>query len=89
METFGVETIDADDWLTGNQYICNNLSYVLSLSRLQSVALLGGLLPSASLSPATGFGFLHLPTFDGPYPDEVLEVLAEEIKYLSLSMLLN
>ena len=87
MLPFGVSTIDADDWLDGNQYICNNLSYILSFARHRPVSLLGGLILLEPLANAPIFGFMHLPTFEGGYSELILETLSEEIKDLGLRIL--
>ena len=74
-------------WSPGNDYICNNISFVaLAARQHKQISLAGGTLsfsPERSdLAPATKIGFLHLPSASENNPAQVMgwiKVLATAI----------
>ena len=79
-------------WSPGNDYVCNNISFVAMAAREhEQISLAGGrlsFLPAQSdLASATKIGFLHLPSSSDHHPAQVMswiKVLAKAI-HASLS----
>ncbi|MCX6106300.1 MAG: hypothetical protein NTY08_10775 [Proteobacteria bacterium] len=74
-------------WSPGNDYVCNNISFVaLAAREHRQISLSGGTLSfslrQSDLAPATKIGFLHLPSASDNNPAQVMgwiKVLAKAI----------